>query len=68
MYAGRCLLGDYLGSRGWSQRYLARLSGVPTSTVSDYIRNDSLMSLNHAKNIANVLGCNIDDLYEWVSD
>lgn len=65
--AGRCLLGDYLKSRGWSIRHLSRLSGVPKSSISDCIRNNTLMNLNHAKNISNVIGCTIEDLYEWVS-
>ena len=64
---GRCLLGDYLESKGWSQRYLSRITDVPKSNISDYSRNRYVMSLAHGKNIADALGCSIEDLYEWVN-
>jgi DNA-binding XRE family transcriptional regulator len=50
-----------------NQTQLSERSGVPYKTINDRINNrdNRTMSLKNAKNIAEVLGCNAEDLYEW---
>lgn len=64
--AGRCLIGELLDKRGWSQRELARISSVPKTNISDYIKGKYKISIVHAKNVADALDCTIEDLYEWI--
>lgn len=63
--AGRCLLRQRLNSIRKSQKWLAETTGFTESRISDYIRNERLMSLSAAKTIASAIGCSIDDLYDW---
>lgn len=40
--------------------------GVTVQQINKYVRNKQKMSLEVAGNIASILGCNIEDLYEWI--
>jgi transcriptional regulator with XRE-family HTH domain len=62
---GRCLLQKLLRERGLTQQDIANRLQMPRQQVSDYANNRIVMSLRTAKAIAYVLGCHIDDLYEW---
>lgn len=62
---GRCLISELCHSRGITQAQLGELVGMSRSRISDYSRKRHILSLENAKLIANALGCNIDDLYEW---
>ena len=63
---GKCLLSNKLSTFGMTQQQLADKMGKSKTQISDYATGRTLMSLTTAKNIANVLGCHADDLYEWV--
>jgi transcriptional regulator with XRE-family HTH domain len=65
---GRCRISDLLAHRGMTQRQLADRTGLSTQYISDKANNRGPrgMTLENAKTIAAVLGCHIDDLYEWV--
>lgn len=60
---GRSRLPELMGDM--PQRELARRIGVSDSYISQIIKGTSKFSLIKAKEAANVLGCCIDDLYEW---
>lgn len=64
--AGRCLIGDLLAKQGWTQMDLVRASNVPKSNLSDYVNDKHAIGIIDAKNVAEALGCSIEDLYEWV--
>lgn len=64
---GKCNLADRLKKAGLTQTQLAIKTGVPKSSITDYIKETHTMSLLSAKKIAHVLNCNIEDLYEWES-
>lgn len=61
----RCLLRDLLRKNGMSQVDLAVKLGVTPQQVQHYVQTNRLMSIEVAMNIASILGCNIEDLYEW---
>ncbi|QDX93595.1 XRE family transcriptional regulator [Brevibacillus laterosporus] len=63
---GRCRLYERLQLAGMTQTELAEKIHMKRQQVSDYANNRNVMSLSNAKAIAHTLGCQIDDLYEWV--
>lgn len=63
----RCLLKELLHKADISQTELAELLGVRPQQIQHYVKdNPRVMSLTVAKNISVILGCQIEDLYEWV--
>ena len=63
---GRCLLADKLKKAKMSQQELANKLDVTKQQVNHYIHGRRIMNITIAKNIAYLLECEIDDLYEWV--
>jgi len=61
----RCLLRDLLHAADMEQRELADLLGVKVQQVNKYVLDKQKMSIQVAKNIATILSCELDDLYEW---
>ena len=49
-----------------TQLELAERMGVTVQQINKYYRDRQKMSLQVSKTIATILGCSIDDLYEWV--
>lgn len=64
--AGDCRLRQLLKQRNLSQTELARRLKMKPQQIHNYISGRRVMTLEIAKNIATVLSCEIDDLYEWV--
>lgn len=64
---GKCLLADRLKKADLTQAQLVELTKLPKSSISGYVKDTHRMSLESAKNIAHVLNCSIEDLYEWES-
>lgn len=64
--SGRCLLDLRLKEAGMTRSELVEKSGISRQNISDYATNRRSMSLTTAKNIATLLFCQIEDLYEWV--
>lgn len=48
------------------QTDLARKLNVTPPQINKYVNNKQGMSLQVAKNIAAILNCHIDDLYQWI--
>jgi transcriptional regulator with XRE-family HTH domain len=65
MKVGRCLLQKRLKDAKMTQQQLAEKTGISKQKISDYANNRIIMSLPTAKNIADAIGCFIDELYEW---
>lgn len=63
---GRCLLQDILDKKRLPRHYITDHTGMKKQQISHYINNERVMSLKTAKLIANVIGCHVDDLYEWI--
>lgn len=64
---GKCLLSDKLLQARMSQQELADKLGVTRQQINSYTTDRRIMSLPVAKNIATILHCEIDDLYEWIT-
>lgn len=63
---GRCLLRQRLKDAGIAQYQLANRLNVTEQQINKYVNDRQNMSLQVAKNIAVILNCHIDDLYEWI--
>lgn len=63
---GKCLLSDKLLQARMSQQELADRINVTKQQIHSYVVGNRLMTLPIAKNIASVLHCEINDLYEWL--
>ncbi|WP_445506637.1 helix-turn-helix transcriptional regulator [Niallia sp. 03190] len=61
----KCKLSDLLKSKDLSQQDLAERLHISKSMISEYANNKHYMSIERAKNVAAILGCSIEDLYEW---
>lgn len=62
---GKCLLSDRLSQARMTQQELADRLGVARQQIHHYTSNNRIMTLQIAKNIAYILSCEMDDLYEW---
>lgn len=67
---GKCLLSDLLKQAHMSQQDLADKLCVTKQQINSYVTNKRIMSLQTAINIAAILNCNVNQLYElvYVSD
>ena len=63
---GRCLLRERLDESSMDQVTLASKLNVKKQQVNKYVTNKQRMSLETAKNVASILHCKIEDLYEWI--
>ena len=63
---GRCLLQDILDKKGMEQLELAHRLNVRPPQINKYAKGKQGMSLRIAYNIARILNCHIEDLYEWI--
>lgn len=68
MRIGKSQLPKLLAKRGMNQQQLAERTGISPTQISDYVASRRTMSLRNAKIISGVLGCRIEDLYEWVGN
>lgn len=64
--AGRCLLQLRLAEAGLTQQDIVDRLNMTRSQVSDYAHNRRLMGLETAVSIAGVIGCRVEELYEWI--
>ncbi|WP_339279167.1 helix-turn-helix transcriptional regulator [Paenibacillus sp. FSL W8-1187] len=62
---GRCLLSDLIDKRGWNQSEYARRSGRSQRTISYFCNDERVMKPEDLKTASMLLGCKMDDLYEW---
>lgn len=62
---GRCLLQEKLDNAKLTQSDLANMLEVPRQQVNRYVHDRQRMSIELARNIASILNCQIEDLYEW---
>lgn len=65
---GRCLLLAILEKKRMSQADLSSKTNISRTQISEYISNSRIMSFKNAVIISSVLGCKIEDLYEWKLD
>lgn len=62
---GKCLLSDHLKYADISQQELAEILNIHKSRISEYVNNKHTMSYETALNVSKVLGCKMEELYEW---
>lgn len=60
-------LSRLLGERRWSQAKLSRVTGIRPSTINDiYNEFSERISLDHLDRICEALGCEIQDILEYI--
>lgn len=60
-------LSRMLGERRWSQAKLSRVTGIRPSTINDiYNEFSERISLDHLDRICEALGCEIQDILEYI--
>jgi len=62
---GRCLLREHLHRVDMTQSDFAEQMGITVQQINNNVSNRQTISLKVAKNIAAIVRCPIDDLYEW---
>lgn len=65
---GKCRLRELLAQKKMTQKMLAQRLKITPQHLQHYIQDHHVMSIQTAKNIAMILDCDIDDLYEWHFD
>ncbi|MFZ4454270.1 helix-turn-helix domain-containing protein [Salibacterium aidingense] len=63
---GKCRLKELSDQTGMRPVDLAQRTGYSESSISEWARGEHVMRLEVAKNISAILGCDIEDLYEWI--
>lgn len=61
----RCRIPELLFRIGKTQNWLADISGISKQRISAYVNLRVIMTIPVAKQVAFVLKCHIDDLYEF---
>ncbi|WP_236342496.1 helix-turn-helix transcriptional regulator [Paenibacillus plantiphilus] len=61
----RCRIPEHLHRIGKTQQWLADRVAMSKQQMSDYVTMRFVLKIAKAKEIADVLNINIDDLYEW---
>lgn len=62
---GRCLLRYRLQEMDMTQQELADTLQIKVQQINKYVLNRQKMSIEVAGNIATLLKCHIEDLYDW---
>ena len=65
---GRCLLQDWLDRRELTQTEFAIRSGWSKRMVSHFCNRTRMMSVEAMYTASLILGCTMEELYEWVPD
>lgn len=61
----RCNLRRLRERKGYSQKQLADIVGINRGNISKYENNEAYMNVLTAARFAVVLGCTLDDLYDY---
>lgn len=61
-------IGYWINERGYKNNYIARRLEVSENTLSRWINNRSMPSVNKLFELAKLLECKTDDLYESIDN
>ncbi|WP_163583484.1 helix-turn-helix domain-containing protein [Gracilibacillus saliphilus] len=64
----RSRIGYWIEHRGYKKKYVAEKIGVSQTVLSRWINNVSMPSVKKLFELAELLDCKVDDLYEKDSD
>lgn len=62
---GRCLLGDFIDSQGWTQAKYADIVGRHPRVISHFCKDERVMLPEDLKVASLVFKCPMDAFYEW---
>ncbi|MBP1962079.1 helix-turn-helix domain-containing protein [Paenibacillus aceris] len=65
---GRCLLSERLQDSGMTMLELALALHYKPERLYDFLENKRIMPLKSAISIADTLGCEVNDLYELITN
>lgn len=64
---GRCLLKIRLKQHGLRQADVVERTNYSRSQISDYANDRVTMSIDALKTISAAIGCEMEELYQWVT-
>ncbi|WP_375104034.1 helix-turn-helix domain-containing protein [Paenibacillus sp. RS8] len=62
---GRCLLQEWIDSRGWTQTDYAKMSGRPKRMISHFCNDERVMKPEDEYAASLIFGCKIEELHDW---
>lgn len=62
----KLLIGELIEGKGLKKRYIAKKINVNENTLTNWINGRSYPRLDQAVELADLLECNINDLYERI--
>lgn len=60
----KCKIGELIVAKGMKKKYVAKEIGITPSQLSNWLALKSYPPLDKAYKLAELLGVNVDDLYE----
>jgi transcriptional regulator with XRE-family HTH domain len=61
-------IGEQIERSGYRRDYIAKQLGVSYRQLAKYIAGDSYPTVPKLFQLAKILGCKPDDLYEWIGE
>ena len=58
-------ISELLDERGWSQTHLAKIVGVPTSTITDIFKRDSYPTISLLERISEAFGMTVGEFFSF---
>jgi transcriptional regulator with XRE-family HTH domain len=62
---GRSRLPEWIKAKGWTQAEFSRRMKMSNVMTTKIINGDRVFSLTRARQASKLLGCTIEDLYDW---
>lgn len=60
----KLVIGELIESSGLKKRHISKMIGINENTLTNWIQNKTWPKLNHAIKLAEVLNCEVKDLYK----
>lgn len=57
-------IGELIEEKGYMKKHIAKQLGITPNQLSNWIHDNNYPPLKKAFNLADLLGCKVDDLYE----
>lgn len=61
-------INEVLNERGLKQVWVAKQMGINQTVLSRWANNRGKPSVDRLFKLAKVIGCKVDDLYEWIEE
>lgn len=59
----RLVIEELIRKKGYQKRYIAEQMGITNNTLTHWMKNRSMIKLDQAVKLAEVLNCELEDLF-----